>query len=384
MVTRRYILVILVLLGIASCCIPAGAVLLQYTHRGVVTAVDPSQGTVTIYATHRWSCTWEDGTPACGWTEISPLLLTGTVPDPAVFGVIRRGSMVESSSLGIPGGSWMGLGLLKTVFPGGGFVVTDLFGDPGSLPVPLAGAYAVTTATVPDCAACSGSRCPALAAEVSISRAGEEVFGKVLLPGEACQYLNGTYQSGVSVTFVRGQASSQLCPDIQKPITGLQPISVFVIHVDEPAALPTTPWLAERPGFLAVSSFPPGATVYLDGDIAGTTLCTIPDLAPGMYEVRIEKDGYQAWSDAVTVDPGTFSRVNARLQPLFGSLRIFTFPAGAEIAVDGIDRGVSPLVLDDLSPGIHAVNASLAGYQQREAMVTIRAGQTSAVTLRLG
>lgn len=194
MVTRRYILVILVLLGIASCCIPAGAVLLQYTHRGVVTAVDPSQGTVTIYATHRGGCTYDNGTPACAWYEISPQVLIGTVPDPAVFGVIRRGSMVESSSLGIPGGSWMGLGLLKPVFPGRGFIVTDLFGDTDSLPVPLAGAYAVTVATVPDCAACSGSRCPALAAEVSISREGEVVFENELLPGEACKYLDGSDQ----------------------------------------------------------------------------------------------------------------------------------------------------------------------------------------------
>ncbi|HIH26983.1 MAG TPA: hypothetical protein HA256_03180, partial [Methanoregulaceae archaeon] len=53
MFTRRNILLILIVLGIASCCMPVGAVLQQFTHRGMVTAVDPVQGTITIYATHR-------------------------------------------------------------------------------------------------------------------------------------------------------------------------------------------------------------------------------------------------------------------------------------------------------------------------------------------
>jgi len=384
MFTRRNILLVLVLLGIATCCLPAGAVLQQFTHRGMVTAVDPVQGTITIYATHRWGCSFQDGTMTCGWIDIPPVRVTGTVPDPSVFRVIRRGSTVETSSLGIPGGTWIGLGLLTPLYPGGALVATDLFGDPGSLPAPLAADYAVITATQPDCTACTGSVCPAVAAEVSVSRAGDGVHSAVLVPGAESRYSDPADHSGISVTFVGGQASSRLCPDTPPTMSGPQPVSLFLIHVESPASVPAGPLHpGERPGFLVVTSFPLGGTVYLDGDPAGTTFCSIPDLAPDTYEIRIEKDGYQVWTDDVTVNPGKYSRVNARLQPLYGSLRISTFPPGAEISIDGVYEGDSPLVIDDLNPGVHAISASLPGYQTREVTATIRAGQTSAVTLRL-
>lgn len=384
MFARRSILLVLILLGIASCCLPAGAVLQQFTHRGLVTALDPGKGMITIYATHRWGCTFQDETISCGWVEIPPLRVTGAVPDPSVFTVIRRGSTVEASSLGSPGGAWIGLGLLNTVYPGGALVVTDIFGDPGTLPAPLAGDYSVITATRPDCTACTGSLCPAVAAEVSVSRAGDVVHSDVLSQGEESRYTDAADHSGVSVTFVRGQASSRLCPDTPPAMSGPQPVSLFLIHVDAPASLPAGPVQPmERPGFLVVTSFPPGATVYLDGDNAGTTFCSIPDLPPATYEVRLEKDGYQVWTDDVTVNAGTSSRVSARLQPLYGSIRVYSFPPGAEIRIDGVSRGASPLAIDDLIPGAYTISASLPGYGTRQATADIRAGRTSTVTLRL-
>ena len=40
---------------------------------------------------------------------------------------------------------------------------------------------------------------------------------------------------------------------------------------------------------------------------------TLDDLAPGGYEITLERAGYQSWSTLVTVGPGERTRVAASL-----------------------------------------------------------------------
>ena len=74
--------------------------------------------------------------------------------------------------------------------------------------------------------------------------------------------------------------------------------------------------LAPRPdavetGLLEVESRPPGARVLLDGGLVGNTPMRI-DVPIGRHQIRIEVDGYQAWSTTASVtDEGR--RVTASL-----------------------------------------------------------------------
>jgi hypothetical protein len=66
-------------------------------------------------------------------------------------------------------------------------------------------------------------------------------------------------------------------------------------------------------GTLAVSSWPPGARVFINGTAVGTTPVVLPAVPVGSRVVRLEADGYQLWSSAVRVIANQQTRVTATL-----------------------------------------------------------------------
>jgi hypothetical protein len=59
-----------------------------------------------------------------------------------------------------------------------------------------------------------------------------------------------------------------------------------------------------------------------------------------------------------------------------GTISITTEPSGAVIFIDGVQRGISPVTVPDLTPGTHTLLLKLGGYQDLSVPVTISAGRT--------
>jgi hypothetical protein len=68
-------------------------------------------------------------------------------------------------------------------------------------------------------------------------------------------------------------------------------------------------------GSLMVYSRPSGAHVFLNGRGAGTTPLALKNQSVGSRVVRIELDGYRAWTSAVQVVTNTSTNVRADLTP---------------------------------------------------------------------
>jgi hypothetical protein len=83
-------------------------------------------------------------------------------------------------------------------------------------------------------------------------------------------------------------------------------------------APPRSPSAGTTPfrGSLIVSSQPPGAYVSLNGSRAGTTPLVLKNQRVGSRAVRIELDGYEAWTSAVQVVTNTSTNVRAALKPM--------------------------------------------------------------------
>lgn len=59
-------------------------------------------------------------------------------------------------------------------------------------------------------------------------------------------------------------------------------------------------------------------------------------------------------------------------EPVQTRVSILSQPPGATVIVDGQDRGVTPIMLFDLTPGRHHLKYRLAGYQERDRFVDTR------------
>ena len=109
-------------------------------------------------------------------------------------------------------------------------------------------------------------------------------------------------------------------------------------------------------GVVQVSSNPAGAQVFIDDEPRGVTPLRVA-LPPGEYTLQLKNH------TVTRVLPLTVE-ANATVQPFVdlvpslassGRVEIASDPAGARVIVDGISRGVTPLVLAALPAGQHRV-----------------------------
>jgi CRISPR/Cas system-associated exonuclease Cas4 (RecB family) len=141
-------------------------------------------------------------------------------------------------------------------------------------------------------------------------------------------------------------------------------------------------------GSLNIQSNPTAANVKLDGVSRGITPLVIADVSPGVHTVRIEKTGYTPWENTISVTAGLTTNVTAALTalpppPTTGSLNIQSNPTGADVKLDGVYKGMTPLTLTMISPGLHTVRIEKTGYAPWENAVTVTAGVTTNVTAAL-
>ena len=162
--------------------------------------------------------------------------------------------------------------------------------------------------------------------------------------------------------------------------------------------------LQPLPGQLTVRSTPPGAQVFLDNELVGTTPAYLPNVVQEKsHAIALEKHCYRPWQVAVPAHTPK-REVVATLEPLFGAcpnlkvapeekapdlpvddpqamaslgfLNLASRPS-ASIFVDGVDIGrTTPLVQWPLKVGKHKIRLVL-GSKKRELAIEVRSGQTA-------
>jgi len=221
------------------CMLPAAAVLQEVTVKSSVSTISPQKNTLTIGYPLQYGCNYPAaGSPVCSYTPTNFSALTGTVPADAAFTIFRTGDPIVGTSIGGAGGRWIALAKLYGSRPTEENV-TDIVGDPGTIPTPLIGDYALDITMDPDCTACTGTICTASSAGVNVLSGGARVMQKTLNPGGALLFNGRNDGSSVAVTFVRGEATSSTCAGMSG-MAGVQPVSVFIVNVVPPAAFGQT------------------------------------------------------------------------------------------------------------------------------------------------
>ncbi len=129
---------------------------------------------------------------------------------------------------------------------------------------------------------------------------------------------------------------------------------------------------------LDVTSEPAGGTVFLDDRYLGTTPLSIDVPAEGEHLIRVERRGFVSWRGTVTLGAEA-TRVEATLQTeALGSISASTDPDGADVYIDGVLTGKSPLTVPDLPLGGHQVQVSAPGFLLKSQDVVLTPEQLDA------
>lgn len=134
---------------------------------------------------------------------------------------------------------------------------------------------------------------------------------------------------------------------------------------------------------LRVSTVPEGAMVTCDGILRDAAPVSIGELDPGDHLVIVEKPGYLPGRRTVTLAAGQKAAVDVKLDPITGLILVRSTPIGADVKVDGADRGKTPLLLTDLPVGRYRVNVSAVGFVSKDVELTVENRTPQALTVAL-
>jgi hypothetical protein len=138
-------------------------------------------------------------------------------------------------------------------------------------------------------------------------------------------------------------------------------------------------------GTASFNSSPEGATIAIDGVVRGITPVRV-SLPAGEHKVTITS-GDVSRTLPLVVDAGAVvsQYVELAIQPpsTGGRVEVGSDPVGADVRIDGVLRGVTPLVVADVPVGQHRVTVS-RGDAVVNRIVSVARGTTATVVVSTG
>lgn len=99
--------------------------------------------------------------------------------------------------------------------------------------------------------------------------------------------------------------------------------------------------LSLLPGKLIVKSVPPGAAIYLNGELTKEAPAEFANLFPGQYSIRLELPNHDTETREVTVSPGRETELTIPMSTNLGGIDIVANPPGVVVYLDGKKEGVT-------------------------------------------
>ena len=142
--------------------------------------------------------------------------------------------------------------------------------------------------------------------------------------------------------------------------------------------------LQEEKGILLLKTDPPGASIVIDGVTVGQTPRLVTHLAAkDTHNVRLRKTGYQEQLIQVRFDGRRPLVRDETLVLASGTVNILSDPSGAEVTVNGIVRGNTPLLVKEVPRGRAVVKFRLDGFDEEVRELAINAGDVQTLSVPL-
>ena len=142
--------------------------------------------------------------------------------------------------------------------------------------------------------------------------------------------------------------------------------------------------LEEEKGLLLLKTDPAGCDIQIDGVSVGRTPRLVTHLAVnGSYSVKFRKAGYQDQVINVKFEGRKPLVREEKLVLASGTIDISSEPAGAEVMVNGIVKGRTPIRVTEVPRGRATVKFRLDGFAEEVRELAINAGDVQALPIVL-
>ena len=126
------------------------------------------------------------------------------------------------------------------------------------------------------------------------------------------------------------------------------------------------------------------AEIWINDQMQGLGTWT-GDLSSGAYIIECRRESHRKTVKELAVTPamtGQTITLDAPL-PIYGTIDITSSPAGADIYIDNVKVGTSPMIIPECLIGNHTVSITKQGYSQFTKSISVIEGQTAEVSATL-
>ena len=142
--------------------------------------------------------------------------------------------------------------------------------------------------------------------------------------------------------------------------------------------------LAEQKGLLLVKTDPAGCDIQVDGISVGLSPRLITTLAvKDSYNICLRKAGYLDKTIKVKFDGRRPKVCEETMVLASGTIDVSSEPAGAEVTVNGVVRGVTPITVSGVPKGRAVVKFHLDGFRDEVRELSVNAGDVQALPIVL-
>ena len=136
-------------------------------------------------------------------------------------------------------------------------------------------------------------------------------------------------------------------------------------------------------GLALVTSRPTGADISYNGASLGQTPLLLTTLSPGTHRLTVSSPGSQNKNVDLVIEDRTPVKLDVDLMSASGTLNVETDPADAEVFINGISRGKTPITIERIPEGSVKIDIKASGFEPHAREVSLAAGEVQKINLAM-
>lgn len=143
--------------------------------------------------------------------------------------------------------------------------------------------------------------------------------------------------------------------------------------------------MAKVVGSIEIIANVDGARVFLDDkEVGKTPNVVLEDLPSGTYTIQVRKTGYTTYTAPITVKPNVRLKMHVPMMANAATVILTSNPKDSQVFLDNQPVGKTPLTLDTVPAGRHALRFEKEGFATAYRIFQVEVGQKLELNSNLG